>query len=197
MNEVVPRITDNLRARLTANGYGEPLTVPFEHRPDCSFGQCWQNVQTTMQREGGSLVIGRIVWQEEHGLWFHLEAHAVWQNPEGRVVDLTPKVDGETEVVFVEDDFKHLGEVVIPSRYIVTSKSLKVRRLVEVFEQRGAIISATLSGSPPQNRDTTEETRRLAVEMTQLAQELFPQDYVRLMRQAQIASTLLMGCRRP
>lgn len=59
MNEVVPRITDNLRARLTANGYSKPVTVPFEHMPDCSFGECWQNVQTTIQREGGSLVAGR------------------------------------------------------------------------------------------------------------------------------------------
>lgn len=193
MNEVVPRITDNLRARLTANGFGEPMAVHFEHKPDCNFGQCWQNVQTTMQREGGTLVIGRIVWQEEHGLWFHLEAHAVWRNPEGRLVDPTPKVDGETETVFVEDDIKHVGEVVIPSRYIVTSKSPKVRRLVEVLEQRGAIISAILSGSQPEDRDTLEEKRRLAVEMTQLAQDLFPQDYIRLMRQAHIAKTLLMG----
>lgn len=197
MNEVVPRITDNLKARLTANGYSEPITVPFEHMPDCSFGECWQNVQTTIQREGGSLVGGRIVWQQEHGLWFHLEAHAVWRNAEGRLVDPTPKVDGETEIVFVEDDFKHVGEVVIPSRYLVTSKSPKVRRLVEVIEQRGAIISAILSGSQPEDRETIEEKRRLAVEMTQLAQELFPQDCVRLMRQAQMAISAIDGLDRP
>ena len=194
MNEVVPIITGNLRTKLMAKGYGEPLSVPFVIKPDCGFSQCWLNVQTMIQREGGGLVIGRIIWQQESGLWLHLEAHAIWRTPDGRLVDPTPKVESETEVVFVEDDFKYVGEVMIPSKYIVMSKSPKVRRFVEVLEQRAAIINAILSGSRPNDVGTLEENKlRLAGELMQLAQELFPQDYVRMMRQAQSNTSVLMG----
>lgn len=79
----------------------------------------------------------------------------------------------------------------------VSEQMIGFRTREEQVEQRGAIISAILSGSQQEDRETIEEKRRLAVEMTQLAQELFPQDCVRLMRQAQMAISAIDGLDRP
>ena len=82
----------------------EPVMLPFtEIDPDFKARHCHVNVIEQVRREGGTRVQGWMVWANPR--FVDAEFHCVWQ-PEGstELVDLTPRVDGEKEVLFVRDD---------------------------------------------------------------------------------------------
>lgn len=65
---------------------------------------CHLNVMHAVRTGGGERVFGWLVW-ELPGRLVDAEFHVVWRTPGGELVDLTPRADGEPEVLFVPDRF--------------------------------------------------------------------------------------------
>jgi hypothetical protein len=63
---------------------------------------CHDNVCHYVKNHGGSTVSGWIIWKDTD---FKLEAehHSVWLSPSGKLYDITPRVDGEELIVFLQD----------------------------------------------------------------------------------------------
>ena len=75
-----------------------PFTlVDFRYKPQ----QCFINVLHRVRENGGSCLYGWVIWQSPY--FIEAEHHAVWKAPDGRVLDITPRVDGEKSVLFVPD----------------------------------------------------------------------------------------------
>lgn len=75
-----------------------PLTMLA---PEYIAGQCHINVLHRIRLYGGEKVNGWIVWTAAgHD---ECEYHAVWRSPDGKLFDLTPRVDGEATVLFLPD----------------------------------------------------------------------------------------------
>lgn len=104
MNPTTPAaINENvlrLKAKLGLNT--EPVFVPVCDASEFKAGHCFNNVRLKIQRDGGSLQHGWIVWESPKTI-VEGEFHAVWVNPAGEYVDVTPKVDGETQILFIPD----------------------------------------------------------------------------------------------
>jgi hypothetical protein len=77
-------------------------TAPTTFTPELSM--CHFNAWLQHRDQGGSVQIGWILWQMKELSFCEAMFHAVWVSPENQLVDVTPRQDGEEEVLFVPDD---------------------------------------------------------------------------------------------
>jgi hypothetical protein len=78
----------------------DPAFVPVFEDPDGIHGFCNLTVAAKVQHDGGSPLHGWTVWELPGALWT-AEFHVVWKAPDGTLVDVTPKPDSETSILFV------------------------------------------------------------------------------------------------
>jgi hypothetical protein len=79
-----------------------PDYVAVEPGEDCLPGQCFENVAATVKRTGGSVQHG---WRlrEQPAAYVEGEFYAVWRRLDGNLIDVTPRPDGVTEILFLPD----------------------------------------------------------------------------------------------
>lgn len=80
----------------------QPVVLPFTPVSDLYRPRfCQANTAHRISKAGGERVDGWMIW--ENRLFAEAEAHTVWRDPEGNIVDLTPRVDGDDTILFVPD----------------------------------------------------------------------------------------------
>jgi hypothetical protein len=79
-----------------------PVYVPVGDDPHGMYGFCNLGVLDKIKAEGGEIRFGWNIW-EYPGVYLTAEFHAVWVDPIGNLVDITPKPDRETRIVFAGD----------------------------------------------------------------------------------------------
>jgi hypothetical protein len=67
-----------------------------------TFRNCFNNVLSYVQERGGEVVYGWVIWLKKN-VFIEAEAHAVWRDPDGDLIDITPHEDGERKIVFLPD----------------------------------------------------------------------------------------------
>ena len=90
----------NLAANL-ARGQ-TPIYLQVQSETDAKANECFQNVQSKIRRENGSIVYGWQLWEWQHIL-VEAEFHAVWRSPTGELTEITPKQDNEERILFLPD----------------------------------------------------------------------------------------------
>ena len=122
---------------MTRSGAGRPITkgmlklarqldasstpgiVPVEPAEGCLPGSCFQNVAATVRGRGGSAQHG---WRmrEQAAAYVEGSFHAVWRRPDGALIDVTPRGDQLSEIVFLPDSrMLWQGEDVEPRRMML------------------------------------------------------------------------------
>jgi len=80
-----------------------PVYVKVAPREFARPKECFHNVRSAIESFGGECAYGWTIW-----LWpsvfIEAEHHSVWKTPGGRLLDITPKADGEKKIVFLQDD---------------------------------------------------------------------------------------------
>jgi hypothetical protein len=100
----------------------ETKQVPVQPGEDCSPGSCFDNVRAVVRRRGGSTQLGWCM-REQTGVYVEGEFHAVWRSPEGFLIDVTPRADGLTTILFLPDtNASYQGEDVAPRRLMLHEK---------------------------------------------------------------------------
>jgi hypothetical protein len=79
-----------------------PVYLPVLPVSEAKPGECIYNVQSQVSANGGGMVLGWCIW-ERQGINLTAEFHAVWKSPDSELVDITPKPDGETKILFLHD----------------------------------------------------------------------------------------------
>lgn len=80
----------------------QPVFLPWTKvSPDYRSGWCHNNVLEQVRRAGGKRVNGWMIW--DNGNFVESEFHSVWEDPQGNLIDLTPRADGEPEILFLPD----------------------------------------------------------------------------------------------
>lgn len=96
-------LTDFVRRFCRRLSATDPVFLPYT---DVDEGyravQCHSNVIHRVRTHGGARLNGWMIWQ--HAKYVEAEFHSVWC-PEGsaRPVDITPRLDGELQIVFLPD----------------------------------------------------------------------------------------------
>lgn len=96
----VHRFVHELVTKLTLSS--EPRFVPVIPAKGASKSECFYNVPDHIAEHGGGCQFGWAIWQVAN-LFVEAEFHCVWVSPEGEWVDVTPKADEETRILFVPD----------------------------------------------------------------------------------------------
>jgi hypothetical protein len=64
---------------------------------------CFNNVPRCVEAEGGTQLFGWVIWIWP-GVFVEAEHHSVWRKVDGTLSDPTPRQQGETRVLFLEDE---------------------------------------------------------------------------------------------
>lgn len=89
-----------------------PVYVPLVPEPDARPAYCFDNSVRQASLHGGAALYGWAIWHWP-GRWFEAEHHAVWQRPDGELLDVTPQPGAPEQILFLPDPEK----VFDPERY--------------------------------------------------------------------------------
>lgn len=113
---------------------GTPVYLDLQIEPDSHPLECFANVRAKIVRDGGSLQHGWVIW-EWPGVLVEAEFHAVWNGGDGRFVDITPQVGGQTRVLFVPDSETVFDGVPIDNVRLPLSDDPQVLQLIQDSEK--------------------------------------------------------------
>ena len=133
---------------------GVPVTVTHSSA-QLPPSQCYRNVDDRVRRFGGKMKVGWMLrmWP---GIYLCAEHHAVWQRPEGKLVDVTKpggSIVGRAFTTFLEDDRIRVDPTRPPnirSQYLALSESVDTAEFIARYNEFHAstdrLIVATVSG---------------------------------------------------
>ncbi len=152
------RFVDALCSKIVPNTV--PIRVPVSPDRKAQLNECFFNVRKKMEREGGNILHGWCLW-EFPGLFIEAEFHSLWIAPNGGLLDITPKQDGESEILFLPDPSAVFDEAAYNRRDNVRL-AIKDHPIVHEFlkcaEERIRLLSSSTDRCNPRLSDTDEAT---------------------------------------
>ena len=120
-----PAITKHiLKLARQIDAAGLPEYVRIESQEDCRPGpdHCFDNVRRVVAKYGGATQHG---WTMRQDAYFAEGAfYAVWRRPDGSLVDVTPRAESQTQILFLPDSKRVWeGEAVEPQRMQLHEKA--------------------------------------------------------------------------
>lgn len=112
---------------------GNPVYLTVQPEADALVNECFPNVAAKISRAGGRMLCGWQIWEWPY-VMVEAEFHAVWVSPEGDLVDVTPKPDGEAAILFVPDTSRTYTGVVTDNVRLPVRDDLLVHHLIKVSE---------------------------------------------------------------
>jgi len=134
---VVPEATnEHVKSLIKKLGLdGPPISVTVRPDTNAVRADCFGNVDSKVRAEGGEAVCGWCLWLFP-GVWVESEFHAVWRSPDGELVDVTPKPDGDEHILFVPDPNRtYAGRTHNTVHHLILNTDL-VRRFVKLISLR-------------------------------------------------------------
>ena len=87
---------------IAAKNLTPSIIVRCRPRSNCTHKRCFINVENQVAKEGGKMITGWM-FNEFQDLMIASEAHAVWEQPNGKKIDITPHRFQPERIVFVPD----------------------------------------------------------------------------------------------
>lgn len=132
----VPRLREpyvRLFCRRVVPG-GLPCMVQHEPLPGAPQKECFRIVPEQVAAHGGEQVVGWALW-EWRKVMLVAEFHAVWRDPNGHLVDLTPRPTQLHKIAFVADPQRDYKGVQVDNVRQPLGKDPRITRLI-AFEER-------------------------------------------------------------
>jgi hypothetical protein len=82
---------------------GLPVWVKSKPDADAVPSFCFDNVRQRVLKSGGKSAFGYAIWHLPNA-YFEAEHHAVWEDPEGLLLDVSPQYKDYPEILFLRDD---------------------------------------------------------------------------------------------
>jgi len=111
----------------------EPVYLPVQPEADAIALECFPNVQAKVARDGGQMQCGWQLWEWPHVL-VEAEFHAVWVSPAGKMIDITPKPEGETYILFVPDPRRRYEGLAIDNVRMPLRDDLLIKHFIQMSE---------------------------------------------------------------
>jgi hypothetical protein len=151
-----------------AEGFGALKRVPVFPAIEAEIDHCYPNVERQVERFGGELVnCFKIL--EFPDILIQAIHHAVWLNPKGQFVDITPDIRGWRHIVLAVDSNNQSGrrpdKLILP-RFFNTCGLPEVDQLISVSERLTALRLEQIlpDGALPGLDQTNQEVLNLSSE---------------------------------
>lgn len=122
---MVPKTINNDILKLVdlVNKKSKPFFIPVIPESYSIPGACFPTVEEKIKRHGGKMVLGWQLW--ETNLLAEAEFHAIWESPDGVLLDVTPKDIPIEKILFLSDSkTKYSGKQVDNIRMNMTNNPL-------------------------------------------------------------------------
>ena len=108
-----------------------PIYVDIKPEFDAENGSCFLNVKRKIDKSGGRAVLG---WQFcEYPYMIEGEFHAVWESPEGSLIDITPgNFEEINQILFVVDRSRNYDGIAIDNVRLNTTMNELVDDIIEI-----------------------------------------------------------------
>lgn len=105
LSTIMPRQMDEYLERLCKKigATRPPVHIKITPTAGAAPLECFGNINSYIEQKGGSIQYGWLLWEWPNVL-VEAEFHAVWVSPSGEIRDITPRLDGDTDVLFLPDD---------------------------------------------------------------------------------------------
>ena len=101
----------------------EPEIVPVHFEPYAKLHNCYVNVEEKVKIDGGLIHYGWTIYKSD--ILCEAERHAVWEAPNGDLIDITHSPIDFKEIMFVSDNrYVHPDQLVDNIRINITNNSL-------------------------------------------------------------------------
>lgn len=134
----ITRAVRRLVEKVTPNGHAEYLLVQPELY--AVVNECFPNVEAKVARDGGQMICGWQFWEWPRVL-VEAEFHAVWLSPNGDLIDITPKLHGETRILFVADKRRIYAGVTVDNVRMPLRDDQIIHHFIEVSEAKASVLS--------------------------------------------------------
>ncbi|WP_156408872.1 hypothetical protein [Rhizobium sp. Root708] len=132
-------------------------------------GFCNLTVAAKVQQDGGGPLHGWSIWELPDALWT-AEFHVVWKAPDGTLIDVTPKPDGETSILFVPDD-------TYPADFDFAARPPNRRRRALPDLDLAAIAASMISGlAESQKAHEEKRASKLGLSLSEWMERKVPSD---------------------
>ena len=84
----------------------QPVYVPLYPLPGAAESSCFDILPKHVAQHGGEQVIGWSIWQWPR-VFIEAEFHTVWRQPDGDLLDITPKKYRMPRILFLPDSTRH------------------------------------------------------------------------------------------
>ena len=118
----------------------KPIYIDVLSDTGAPTNECFHLVEERARREGGSRLIGWALW-EMPGLYAEAEYHAIWQAPDGRYLDISPKLEPTAKVLFLPIPGAEYNDLQKDNVRRAISKDPYVQLFLQCFERRFEIMN--------------------------------------------------------
>lgn len=118
----------------------EPVYLKVRPSNGAEVSECFPNVEKMISQAGGSMLCGWQIWEWSCVL-VEAEFHAVWVSPEGELVEITPKQDGEENILFLPDPSMTYTGLRKDNVRLAVRDDLLVHHFIHVSEQIFKVIN--------------------------------------------------------
>lgn len=128
------KITEDILKLCRQINNNRPIYVQVVPEVGAEINECFVNVEKIVKQKGGAIVNGWALWKMANIL-VEAEAHSVWKNEDGDLVDITPHLQHERQILFLPDDkMKYKGENIGNIRMALTESPL-VKEYIDLNEE--------------------------------------------------------------
>ena len=117
-----------------------PVNVPVMPIEKAAVNGCLENVAAQVKLYGGRRVIGWEVWVQPYMI--EAEFHAVWESPDQRWTDITPKTIPVSEIVFIPDDVAVYNGNQVDNVRLNTSGNQLVDEYIAMAQAKYSLLNA-------------------------------------------------------
>jgi len=153
-----------------------PIFVAVSPRADSKINDCFHTVRQQVAEHGGSIQHGWTIW-ESPGIYLEAEFHAVWRSPDGRLLDVSRKLEKEQQIVFSADHVRVFSGRRMDNIRMALSNDPRVTELLDIFDWLHAILKeqgkdVPIGGEISLSEDATQQLACLRERANQLLHEL-------------------------
>jgi hypothetical protein len=116
------------------NASSKPFYVPVKTAPGTIIDECVDNVNKMIHINAGQIVLGWQFWKTKHLL--EAEFHAIWENPERQLVDVSPKEFPDLQILFLKDHNLQLNGMQIDNYRLNFTKNALADDLITLSKAR-------------------------------------------------------------
>ncbi|MGL5952468.1 MAG: hypothetical protein ACRCZ3_04975 [Providencia rustigianii] len=87
-----------------------PTFISLTNTLNTKEGYCFQNCEQYVKTHGGKAIYGWMIWEDKKAKFIEAEFHAVIKK-NGQYIDITPRIDNDEKILFVEDNTRNSGRM--------------------------------------------------------------------------------------